>query len=643
MKKILTSALISFVIFCLLLVCHSIWTSRHETNCTLLQQTATEPAQVEKVSEAPSLTTPAAGTIPQPVYFEAADAAPAQLTIGSTNIEDGYMFALELTTLGAAVENAKLTEFDNRDPNNPKPMQILSTIHGIHSLANGYLYIAEQRLPLDKLHWKSLGLTSPDPNSQTASFEALITTSAGDDILRILKTYTLTKNSYDLQCDVSLENLSKTRQTTKFALHGPAGIAREGLRQDMRAAVAGFVSSKGQVDSERIAIGKFDSDNTFESRPLELKKETFIWTAVVDKYFAAIVIPQSTDNKPYPDWISAKTAKFYNPDGQKNTDDENIAVAIQTVPIQLDAAAQRSYKFRVYLGPKDIRTFSSNPYYNKLGFAQTIDFRACCCPTSLISPISFAILSAMEWMYKFIPNYGVVIIILVLFIRLLMHPVTKKSQISMSKFSKIAPKMEELKKKYGDDKAELNKRTMLLYKEQGASPIMGFLPMLVQMPIWIALYSAIYSSITLRGAAFLPFWITDLSGPDALITFDTIIVPLLGWHIDSFNLLPLLMGVAMFLQQKMMPKQAAASEQAAQQQKIMMFMMPLMFPIFLYKAPSGLNLYIMASTFAGVIEQHVIRKHIKQREEAEAQGLVPTTSKAGGKFKKKKPKPFFRQ
>jgi len=184
---------------------------------------------------------------------------------------------------------------------------------------------------------------------------------------------------------------------------------------------------------------------------------------------------------------------------------------------------------------------------------------------------------------------------------------------------------------------------MALYREQGASPIMGFLPMMIQMPIWIALWSAVYASIDLRGASFLPFWITDLSMPDALFKFPAFSLPLLG-KLDSFNLLPLLMGVAFYLQQKLMPKQgsAATNPQVAQQQKMMMIMMPLLFPLMLYKAPSGVNLYIMSSTFAGVIEQYVIRKHIREKDKAESQGLVSTTKKAGGKVKKKKPKPFFR-
>jgi YidC/Oxa1 family membrane protein insertase len=267
---------------------------------------------------------------------------------------------------------------------------------------------------------------------------------------------------------------------------------------------------------------------------------------------------------------------------------------------------------------------------------------ACCCPASVIRPLAFGILALMKWMYGFIGNYGVVIIILVFIFRIVIHPLTKKSQVSMSKMSKMAPKVEEIKKKYANNRAEMNRQMMAVYKEHGASPVMGMLPMMVQMPIWIALWSAINTSIDLRGAAFLSFWIKDLSLPDALISFQTVTLPLLGWKISSLNLLPILMGVAFFLQQKLMPKQAAANPQVAQQQKMMMIMMPLMFPIMLYNAPSGVSLYIMASTFAGVIEQYVIRKHIREKEAEEERGLVSATSKTGGKVKKKKPKPFYR-
>ena len=266
--------------------------------------------------------------------------------------------------------------------------------------------------------------------------------------------------------------------------------------------------------------------------------------------------------------------------------------------------------------------------------------------------MSFGIMWLMKVMCPFVfNNYGIVIIIFVLLIRLTLHPITKKSQVSMLKMQKITsdPEMAAIKKKYANNRQELQKATMQFYRDKNISPAAGMfsmVPMMLQMPIWIALYRAIYANIELRGAGFLPVWITDLSVPDALYTLSTpIVVPFVGWSIDSFNLLPVLLGVAMFLQQKLMPHQSGKNvdSQVAQQQKMMMIMMPFMMLIFLYTAPSGLNLYIMASTFGGVFEQTVIRKHIRKKEEEESQGLVAVTKKTGGKKKKKKVKPLFKQ
>ena len=156
-----------------------------------------------------------------------------------------------------------------------------------------------------------------------------------------------------------------------------------------------------------------------------------------------------------------------------------------------------------------------------------------------------------------------------------------------------------------------------------------------------------YTTLFRSGAAFLPFWITDLSAPDALFQLPaaTATIPFIGNFLgSSFNLLPILLGVSMFMQQKLMPSSSASSAnpQMAQQQKMMLWMMPIMMLLFLYRAPSGLNLYIMSSTAGGVLEQYIIRKHIREKEAREAVGLVSVTSKTGGKLKKKKPKPPFK-
>ena len=128
--------------------------------------------------------------------------------------------------------------------------------------------------------------------------------------------------------------------------------------------------------------------------------------------------------------------------------------------------------------------------------------------------------------------------------------------------------------------------------------------------------------------------------PDCLFNLPfNLKLPIIG---NCFNLLPILMGVAFYLQQKMTPQQAAATPEQAQQQKIMKIMMLVMFPVILYKAPSGVNLYIMASSFAGAIEQYIIRRHIREKEQQQSRGVIEVTSKTGGKVKKKKPKPFFK-
>jgi YidC/Oxa1 family membrane protein insertase len=674
--------------------------------CILLQQTtATEGQQGTKAAEEMKETLAAA----DPVNLGADHAPATNVMLGATdpNTEDhetGFKFQSELSSKGAAIRkvtfsnglhNGRPSGFNDRDPNEPKPLEILSPVKlnngsEVLSMANTNFVFVNQKLqlPLDKLHWKSLGVKREIDGSETVAFETVITVKdTGEPIVKLTKTYKITLDSYLMDCNFTIENLTDNEQQVRFDLNGPVGLGREAVRSDMRNVVGGFLTTDGQVVASRKDllvgfpmnlftknVGLKDTTSKYQEAlqlrdqakidlakkdlqigrnlPESQKSAAFLWAAATNKYFAAIVRPVPDEGRDYCDWIKDKTAQYYNPDGDEkgDTGDETIGLKLKigsgTRPLVIQANSAKTYNFQLYLGPKDKSLFDKNKLYKRLGFANTITFMpCCCCPTCLIYPIAFAILALMKWMYGFIGNYGIVIIILVFLFRLAMHPITKKSQVSMSKMSKLAPKAEEIKKKYANNKAEMNKQMMALYKEQGASPFIGFLPMFVQMPIWIALWSAVYASIDLRGAGFLPFWITDLSMPDALVRFSTITVPLLGWKIDSLNLLPILMGLAFYLQQKLMPSQAAAASanpQVAQQQKIMMIMMPLFLPLVLYKAPSGVNLYIMSSTFAGVFEQYFIRKHIREKEEAESKGLVAVTSKTGGKVKKKKPKPFYK-
>ena len=284
---------------------------------------------------------------------------------------------------------------------------------------------------------------------------------------------------------------------------------------------------------------------------------------------------------------------------------------------------------KVYFGPK-WRKILTNEYYGStdVGYDHTLTTPSMC-------PLSFDwLIGPLVWLlagFRFIlRDWGLAIIALVVLVRLCLHPITKRAQVNMLKMGKMGPEMERLKKKYGDDKEGLNKAMMGFYKEQGAAPILGCLPMFLQTPIWIALWQALNSTFELRHAPFLFTWIHDLSKPDHLINFANY-----GWqpfdlfflHVSGLNLLPVLLGGIFFLQMKVQPRPATMTPEQETQQKIMKFAMPFIFPLFLYASPSGLCLYILTSTSIGIIESKRIRDHVKEKEAAEAEGKVIVETK----------------
>jgi len=591
--------------------------------------------------------TPSMQPAPQP-GFSAAGGSPKNITLGSLDPNTGFKFMLDLTSRGAGISKATLSEFDDRDHKNPQPLAILSPTVNLDgtpafSMASRTLILDNQlQFRLDKLDWETSDVETSQNGPQIARFEAIIKDkTTGKPAIKLIKTYRVTPKIYDLDCDLTVENLSSDEHKIQLELTGPAGIKKDDPRTDPRKTIAAFRDTRGEVISTILDISKLKKAATPENRQLAQHNAGFLWAAITCKYFAAIVIPTPDANTNFCNWITDKSGWYANPDGE-----ETVGINLKTTAVTLAPTDIKAFNFKLFLGPKDKSLFDKVPMYKNLSFIHTMDFMACCCPLAIIHPLAFGILWTMKWLYSFIPNYGIVIIILVLIVRLILHPLTRLSQVSMSKYAKFnaLPEVQEIRKQYGKNMMEMNRRIGEVQKKYGVShsaAIMGMLPTLVQMPIWIALYGAVYASIDLRGAQFLPFWITDLSAPDALFRFKAIELPLFG-TLDSFNLLPILMGVAFYLQQKLMPTQAAADPQTAQQQKIMMFMMPVMFPLMLYTSPSGLNLYIMASVFGGVIEQYLIKKHIDKQGQLEAENLVPVTSKTGGKVKKQKPKPFFK-
>jgi YidC/Oxa1 family membrane protein insertase len=590
---------------------------------------------------------PALQTTPQPA-FSAVGASPKTITLGSLDPNTGFKFLIDITSRGAGISDAKLSEYGNLDRKNPQPLEILAPTVNLDgspafSMAAHVLILDNQsQFRLDKLDWTT-GDVETDSNSQIIRFEAVIKDKTTDQpAIKLIKTYRVTPKIHDLDCDLTVENLSSDEHKIQLEITGPAGIKRDDPRTDSRKTIAAFRDTRGEIVSTILDISKLKKAATLENRQLVQQNAEFLWAAITCKYFTAIAVPTPDANMNFCNWIADKSGWYANSDSE-----ETVGINFKTTNVTIAPAGKKNFGFKLFLGPKDKSLFDKNEMYKNLGFVHTIDFMACCCPAAIIYPLGFGILALMKWVHLFIPNYGIVIIILVLLVRLILHPLTRLSQVSMSKYSKFnaLPEVQEIRKQYGKNIMEMNRRIGEVQKKYGVShsaAIMGMLPTMVQMPIWIALYGAVYASIDLRGAQFLPFWITDLSAPDALFRFKAVTLPLLG-TLDSFNLLPILMGVAFYLQMKLTPTQTASTDpQTAQQQKIMMLMMPIMFPLMLYNSPSGLNLYIMASVFGGVIEQYYIKQHIAKQEELKAENLVPVTSKTGGKVKKPKPKPFFK-
>jgi YidC/Oxa1 family membrane protein insertase len=227
-------------------------------------------------------------------------------------------------------------------------------------------------------------------------------------------------------------------------------------------------------------------------------------------------------------------------------------------------------------------------------------------------PVSWAVLWSLLKLHTVIPNYGIVIILLSVFTKVLFYRLTHKSFKSMRDMQALQPKLQVLKEKYKNDKQKLSQETMKLYKESGVNPLGGCLPMLLQMPIFIALFNVLRNTIELRQAPFVG-WMNDLSQQDVLATLP-FSLPLLG---NAVSVLPIIMGASMLVQSKL-GGSIAGPESSPTQSKALMYMMPIMFTVLFYKMPSGLVLYWIVNTVLSVWQQYYINKGAEKDERAKA-------------------------
>jgi YidC/Oxa1 family membrane protein insertase len=247
--------------------------------------------------------------------------------------------------------------------------------------------------------------------------------------------------------------------------------------------------------------------------------------------------------------------------------------------------------FRVYLGEKDKDLLRAiDPILVDASDVSTI-----------IEPIRYFVIWALMNINKLFGNLGLSLVVFSVLTKIVFMPLTKKSTDSMKKMQELSPQLKKLQAKYKDKPDVLQRETMKLYKENSVNPLGGCLPLLLQMPFFFALYSALINSIDLWNAPFV-LWIQDLSMPDTIMTVS-------GF---SINILPLLMIVSTIIQQKQ-----TMSEAATQQQKMMMYMMPVILLFIFWTMPSGLVLYWFLQNLYQILHQYVVN-HLGERKKKAA-------------------------
>jgi YidC/Oxa1 family membrane protein insertase len=361
-----------------------------------------------------------------------------------------------------------------------------------------------------------------------------------DQNKRIIKTFNIPKDSYVIGLDIQMYNLSSLPLVFNPQLVlGRLDLSAQNKQARFQDA---FLGTKEKTI--HLSVGK-----DFNSPDVK-------FIGLRDQYFCTIVEPAIMANRAY----------------IKRLTPQESEVGLLMGEVTLKPGAQIGHSFRIYLGPQDLKTINNaNPEWSSIIYFGTFDF------------IAQLLLQLLGFFYSLVHNWGLAIIILSVSVYLLLFPLSMKQMRSMKEMQILQPKIEALRKELKDNPQKLNKEIMELYKEHKVNPLGGCLPLLLQMPIFFALYQALIRSVSLRGAHFL--WIKDLSSPDKAFIFKNSI-PFFG---NQVNILPILMAIGMFVQQKI--SMAKATGEAAQQQQMMSIIMPIMFGVIFYQMPSGLVLY----------------------------------------------------
>jgi len=476
------------------------------------------------------------------------------------------LYAATIDTAGGGISSFLLAEYKDAPGPGGKPLDIVGskTIRPIPLS----LYLDEFRPPL------------PSPPVFSSEAPGTVELLAGDKRsvlltwesasgMRLTREYVFAGDRYEFEVRVQAVNGSKEPVAVRPGLE---------LSQVFLGELAGdsYTFHGVVVDTAKGGIKQYDLKDVGKGK---VEKAPARWTAADAKYFSWIVLPER-------EWTVERAA----PVGESG-----VQVSLADTAATLQPGDMVRSSARVFAGPKRSDILGS---VGK-NVPELIDYGWF---ALLAKPLVFL----MKASNRVTGNYGIDIILLTILIKILFYPLTQKSMASMRKMQELSPILTKLKEKYKDDPTRLNQETMNLYKTYKINPLSGCLPMVAQIPVFIALYKALLVTIELRHAPFF-LWINDLSAPEHL--WD---IPIAGYTIP-IRLLALLMGVSMFVQQKMTP--SAGMDPA--QQKMMLFM-PILFTFMFWGFPTGLVIYWLVNNILSIGQQILYNRQTEAAKAARA-------------------------
>jgi YidC/Oxa1 family membrane protein insertase len=522
-----------------------------ETSEVARQESTEQETSVPNTSEAPATIQ---NTVVQP---QPADTAPTVRPSRKIAISTP-LYTITLSEQGGAVVSMVLKDFRETVEEDSPLKELISK-----ELTGGTVIV--DFLGMGKGNGSRVNYTADfesdrmEVRDQEAAIRFLHT---GENGVQIEKTYRFSPDSYLVGLNVTVYNSGTgvikdsisislnslmDKDSGSYAFEGPSSLINDGL--------------------EQVKIKKIEDKNLFEG---QIK-----WAAIESRYFMTSIVPTEA--------VDGKLKLAYGDDGKVT----NQLVISESL---LNPQQGASFDFDIFMGPKSnslLRSFNNS-------LDRAIDF-------GWVDILAKPCLWFMNYIHRFIPNYGVAIIILTIVTRLIFWPLATKSYKSMGEMRKLQPLMQEIREKYKNDKQRMNQEMMGLYRTYKINPMGGCLPMLIQLPVFFALYRMLYQAIELRHAPFM-WWINDLSAPDRLFNFG-FKIPLMEPPY-GIPVLTLVMAGTMFLQQKMTPTPGDPA-----QAKMMMFL-PLIFLFIFINFSSGLVLYWLISNVLSISQQYYIQKKV---------------------------------